>query len=295
MQRRAFIRECKRLRARRQRWIRYAKRMGIVLAAAAVIAVLLLVKEEPQTAEAVVMPAVEVACQDCPKAQQPEPEPEAEVIVVIPEEKEPVVAFVTYQVPLEQDLQDHIIAECEKHSIDPAIIFAMIDRESDFQADCIGDGGDSEGLMQIQKKWHSDRMDKLGCTDLLDPYQNTTVGIDLLAELIGRNKGIEWALMAYNGGATYANKKVQQAVITDYALEVLENSKILKEGVQMTYTDDPIADFLAWDNKQESWLQKLPVCVDCEQPIQQDTAVYINDEWLCDECLDSYRRAVLPE
>lgn len=42
-------------------------------------------------------------------------------------------------------------------------------------------------------------------------------------------------------------------------------------------------------------LAKRPVCVECEQEIQEDTAFYINGEWLCESCADSYRREVLPE
>lgn len=63
----------------------------------------------------------------------------------------------------------------------------------------------------------------------------------------------------------------------------------------MCWTDDPIDDFNRWDAEQTRQLEHLPVCADCDQIIQQETAVYINGEWLCDDCLDSYRRGVLPE
>ena len=60
-------------------------------------------------------------------------------------------------------------------------------------------------------------------------------------------------------------------------------------------TDDPIRDFEAWDAEQNRQLEQLPCCADCDHPIQQEDAVYINGEWLCDDCLSSYRRDVLPE
>lgn len=60
----------------------------------------------------------------------------------------------------------------------------------------------------------------------------------------------------------------------------------------MFYTGNPDRDFDRWEAKQERRLAELPRCSDCDNPIQQDTAVYINGEWLCDECLDSYRRGV---
>lgn len=135
------------------------------------------------------------------------------------EEVVPTVEY--FDVPLDESLQDHIFAECEKYDVEPALVVAMIQRESRFDADVIGDSGRSFGLMQIQKRWHSERMEKLGCTDLLDPYQNVTVGIDFLAELIGSGKGVEWALMAYNGGPSYANRLRGEGRVSDYASGVM--------------------------------------------------------------------------
>lgn len=201
-----------------------------------------------------------------------------------------------YPVPLDEELQIFIVNLCEEHHIDPAIVFAMIDRESDFNADATGDGGNSSGLMQVQQKWHKDRMQKLDCTDLLDPFQNVTVGIDYLAECLDKGKGVEWALMAYNGGASYANKMAKKGIISDYATEVLANSETLKEGIQMMfYTDDPIRDAERYQAAQDNLLQSLPVCADCADHIQDETAYYINGEWICRRCMEAYERQVLPE
>jgi soluble lytic murein transglycosylase-like protein len=82
-----------------------------------------------------------------------------------------------------------------------------------FDAGAIGDRGRAQGLMQVQERWHFDRMSELGVTDLLDPYQNVTVGIHFLEELIWLGDGsIEWALMAYNGGHGLANQKAESVV-----------------------------------------------------------------------------------
>lgn len=137
-------------------------------------------------------------------------------------EPEPVVTY--FDIPLDEDLQDHIFAECEKYEIGPAVVVAMIERESRFNADAIGDNGRSFGLMQIQEKWHRDRMKKLGCTDLLDPYQNVTVGIDFLAELIDMKGSMTWALMAYNGGPGYANRLRGEGRVSDYAAGVMASA-----------------------------------------------------------------------
>lgn len=137
-------------------------------------------------------------------------------------EPEPVVTY--FDIPLDEDLQDHIFAECARYEVDPGIVVAMIERESGFRESVVGDSGRSFGLMQIQPKWHSGRMEKLGCDDLLDPYQNVTVGIDFLAELIGSGKGVEWALMAYNGGPGYANRLRGEGRVSDYAAGVMASA-----------------------------------------------------------------------
>lgn len=38
------------------------------------------------------------------------------------------------------------------------------------------------------------------------------------------------------------------------------------------------------DNEQEKQLEKLPVCDKCKLPIQQEKAIYYNDQWICEEC-----------
>lgn len=132
------------------------------------------------------------------------------------EEAAETTSVALYDVPLDAELQLHIIEQAEAHGIDPAIIMAMAYRESGFNAEAIGDGGDSFGLLQIQPRWHYARMERLGCTDLLDPFQNVTVAVDYLAEQVDRYDGdVAKALVAYNQG--HFNE-----TITNYALAVLD-------------------------------------------------------------------------
>lgn len=133
-------------------------------------------------------------------------------------ETEPPIAL--YDVPLDAELQLHIIEEADEHGIDPAIIVAMAYRESTYNVKCIGDGGDSYGLLQVQPKWHCGRMQKLGCTDLLDPYQNVTVAVDYLYELLNRYGDTAKALTAYNRG-NYSG------TITQYAKTILAHAEKL--------------------------------------------------------------------
>lgn len=154
--------------------------------------------------------------------------------------KLPIVAAETeennnlyFDVPLDHGIQKYIFtmcSECDSCDLDPAIITAIIWKESEFNADAIGDNGNSLGLMQVQPRWHSERMNKLSAPDLLDPYQNIRVGIDYLVELYSINDDLEWVLMAYNGGPTYANNLYNEGAISKYAIDILEKADELRES-----------------------------------------------------------------
>ena len=63
----------------------------------------------------------------------------------------------------------------------------------------------------------------------------------------------------------------------------------------MFMSDDPLRDYDRWEAEQEKRLAKRPHCADCDQPIQDEEAYYINGEWICEECMEAYRQVVLPE
>jgi soluble lytic murein transglycosylase-like protein len=133
-------------------------------------------------------------------------------------ETEPPI--VLYDIPLDEELQLHIIDKADEHGIDPAIVMAMAFKESTCRPNAVGDGGKSLGLLQIQPRWHSARMDKLGCTDLLDPYQNVVVGIDYLCDLLSKYNDMGKALTAYNRGH-------YNGTVTQYAKTILAHAEKL--------------------------------------------------------------------
>lgn len=63
----------------------------------------------------------------------------------------------------------------------------------------------------------------------------------------------------------------------------------------MYYTDDPVRDAERYYEEQEKALEKLPRCSQCDSYIQQDYAVYINGEYICDDCIDYLRVGVVTE
>lgn len=145
-----------------------------------------------------------------------------------PEETLPPITL--YDVPLSEDLQTYIIETAKVNGIDPAIIFAIAFRESRYDPYAVGDNGSSLGLMQVQPYWHSERMERLGCPNLLDPFQNVTVAVDYLVELLTRYKTIDKALTAYNKGH-YAG------TVTEYAVAVLNLAEEVRNTRYVHWND----------------------------------------------------------
>lgn len=96
---------------------------------------------------------------------------------------------------------DYITEIATLYGLDPKIVKALIEVESGGDPYAVGDSGESLGLMQIQPRWHGERMARLGVTDLMDPYQNVLIGCDILAEKLAEYGNLHDALSAYNAGA----------------------------------------------------------------------------------------------
>lgn len=126
------------------------------------------------------------------------------VVMELEEPAEPERTY--YDVPLTEDLQDIIIDISEKRGVDPALVLAVIEKESGYDPAAAGDNGRSQGLMQIWRSAHEKRMEKLGVVNLYDPKDNILVGIDILAEKLDKYEDTEKALIAYNAGDAGAKK-----------------------------------------------------------------------------------------
>ena len=148
-----------------------------------------------------------------------------ERVEAVPEEEQTPVRE---DIPLDEETQLLLYEVCTEKGIPYELALAVINQETDFR-NIIGDDGASTGYMQVQRRWHEDRMERLGVTDLGDPYGNFLVGCDYLAELLGKGRGTEWALMAYNGGPTYANEMAKAGKTSQYAKDVLNYMNNLEE------------------------------------------------------------------
>ncbi len=116
----------------------------------------------------------------------------------------------------------------EQYDICPELIEALIERESSGQADVVSKAG-CVGLMQISPEWHMYRMEKLGVSNLFDPYTNILVGTDYLHELFEEYEDMPMVLMSYNGSSD-ALERWQSGDFTDYATWIMERAWELERG-----------------------------------------------------------------
>lgn len=138
-------------------------------------------------------------------------------------------AYNLCDIPLDEELQIWVFDYCKDKHINPYLVFAMCERESNYKADAVGDSGNSLGIMQIQPKWHQWRMDKLGLFDWMDATQNIMIGIDILLDLYSKNDDTAWVLMAYNGGVAYADRYYEAGNISEYAEYIMARAEELEQ------------------------------------------------------------------
>ena len=55
---------------------------------------------------------------------------------------------------------------------------------------------------------------------------------------------------------------------------------------------DNLDMFEKYDAEKEHQLKKLPKCTFCKEPIQQEDAVFIHNEFICDICLEELRKDI---
>lgn len=111
------------------------------------------------------------------------------------------------------NIEDYVILVANSYGIRPELVSAVIQVESRWKPEATN--GPHIGLMQINQYIHAGRMEKLGVTDLFNPFDNVLVGTDLLAELISVYNDEGAALVAYNSGS-------YNGYYTNYALTVLD-------------------------------------------------------------------------
>ena len=123
---------------------------------------------------------------------------------------------------------DMIVEICESYNLDPYLIAAQCECESSGNPNDIS-SANAVGLMQIIKKYHRERMGKLGVDDLYDPYSNLLVGIDFMSELLSKYD-TKTALMCYNEGEfSGARSRAAEGNYSSYSKKVVKRASALRE------------------------------------------------------------------
>lgn len=116
-----------------------------------------------------------------------------------------------------------------QYNICPELLQAIAMRESTLYLQATN--GDCKGLMQISEHWHRERMERLGVTDIYDARGNILLAADYIAELRDTTEygyDLVYVLMRYNMATDTANELYKQGEYTDYALQIIEESKRLE-------------------------------------------------------------------
>lgn len=122
----------------------------------------------------------------------------------------------------EDEVYEIAVEVGEQYCICPELLVSIAYQESRYNPDV--ENGGCKGLMQVSDKWHKDRMEDLGVTDIYDPYGNMLVAADYLAELFERWEDVGMVLMTYNGDSNAKKYWNGEADLSEYALEILERS-----------------------------------------------------------------------
>lgn len=122
----------------------------------------------------------------------------------------------------EDEVYEMAVEIGEKYCICPELLVSIAYQESRYNPDV--DNGGCKGLFQVSDKWHKDRMENLGVTDIHDPYGNMLVAADYLAELFEDYGDVGMVLMTYNGDSNAKKYWNGEADLSEYASEILERS-----------------------------------------------------------------------
>ncbi len=161
---------------------------------------------------------------------EPTPIPEVTLAPMKPEELS-VVKKDTFKgiskCPWSIEVQREINKWCEKYNVSFHLIMSMAYQESHFDEKAIGDNGKAYGAWQI----HPDIWDGVirkfdySWNDMFDPVKAGRVCAYIMKAHFENYDDPEFATMAWNGGSTYAFRKIDAGEVSEYATEVLKRSE----------------------------------------------------------------------
>jgi soluble lytic murein transglycosylase-like protein len=137
------------------------------------------------------------------------------------------------------DLARSILQESEKNALDPVLILAIIQVESQFNPNAVSSRG-AQGLMQVRREVVTELVEegKIPASrhhNLRDPLVNVQVGVSYLTYLIDMFGDLKIGLAAYNWGPTRIRKKLvaKEAIPSQYASRVLSTHRSLEDQLAL--------------------------------------------------------------
>lgn len=111
-----------------------------------------------------------------------------------------VAAFTPLNCALSDELQEFTYYMCQAYYIDFDFAMALMFSESSFNASAVSQDGHDFGLMQIRDCNNDWLKEKLGVTDMLNPYENIRAGLYILRGLFEKYDDSSKVVMAYKMG-----------------------------------------------------------------------------------------------
>ena len=147
---------------------------------------------------------------------------------------EHIITIPKYDIPMPLEHQVYIYQLCEEKGIEYELILGMIQLESNFDANLVCHNSTTNydsGYMQVNS-CREQELKEQGYTNLLDPYQNLEIGINIIADLLDKYEDEHIALSCYNKGENgfkrnYTDKGIYK---TTYSKRVIEYKYNFKEG-----------------------------------------------------------------
>lgn len=155
--------------------------------------------------------------------------PKVEVVVVEEPEAVEVVEELKKapfeNIPLETHYQLFLESKCEEYDVDFWLAVALMESESSFDLDAVGDKGKSVGLMQINKCWWD--ADIFEDKNVYEPCDNIEMGLTILSDLLTRYEPV-YAIQMYKCGEYRGRALLEEGVILDQAVAVVNRAEEIK-------------------------------------------------------------------
>ena len=127
---------------------------------------------------------------------------------------------------LSESTIDYCYQYGDEYDFRPELLIAIIEAESSGNPNA--KNGNCLGLMQVSEKWHTNRMEKLGVSDLYDEGGNILVATDYLYELFMKYGDVGMMLMRYNGDSSAKDYWNGNGDLSAYAKKIINRTEELE-------------------------------------------------------------------